>query len=491
MQHFRKLTTLAAKTPDALVLGAVQTGTGFTVSAPGFSAPALATVEAQLQTLRFTAKANETRTVAVENQSVCVVGLGDKPTELTARSAASKATTALRALTKQKVDDPFRFAIQPLAGFSKATAEGALLAAFKYTENIKDKPQQLVPIVYAPNASVDTVNAWQEGLVLATAQNTARYLMETPSNFLTPTLFAQHAQSLLGNLSNVTVTVRDQPWIESEKMGSFLSVARGSAEPPKFLEIAYKGNKSDSDSFPVGLVGKGVTFDTGGISIKPSNDMSLMKGDMGGAAVVLGAMEAIAKLHLKINVVACIPLTENMPSGTATKPGDVVIARNGKSIEVDNTDAEGRLILADAIHYTCQTHTPNVLIELSTLTGAMDVALGYPYAGVFTTSDALWSDLQQAGSTAGEGLWRMPMDVESYKPQIKSDVADLKNVGGRSAGSITAAVFLQEFVEEGVQYAHIDIAGVMKQTGSTGILPRGMTGRPLRAIVEYVKKASE
>ncbi|KAJ3059666.1 hypothetical protein HDU99_006252 [Rhizoclosmatium hyalinum] len=219
--------------------------------------------------------------------------------------------------------------------------------------------------------------------------------------------------------------------------------------------------------------------------------MALMKGDMGGAAVVVGAIEAIAKLGLPINVVACIPLTENMPSGTATKPGDVVFAMNGKSIEVDNTDAEGRLILADAINYTCKTFKPKKLVEFSTLTGAIDVALGYPYAGVFTQSDSLWKGLESASKTAGDGLWRMPMDVDAYKPQIKSDVADLKNVGGRSAGSCTAAVFLQEFVEEGVEFAHIDIAGVMKQSGSYGILPKGMTGRPVRAIVEYVKTEAD
>ncbi|KAI9335272.1 peptidase M17, leucyl aminopeptidase, partial [Obelidium mucronatum] len=353
-------------------------------------------------------------------------------------------------------------------------AEGAVLAAFKYAENKAQKTQQIAPLIYAPGAAVDTVEAWREGVVLGMAQNTARHLMETPANLLTPTLFADRATLLLQRLQGVSLAVHEQPWIESQKMGSFLSVARGSAEPPRFLEIKYQGSPDSSD-YPIALVGKGVTFDTGGISIKPSNDMALMKGDMGGAAVVVGAMEAIAKLQLPINVVACIPLTENMPSGTATKPGDVVIAMNGKSIEVDNTDAEGRLILADAINYTCKTYTPKSLVELSTLTGAMDVALGYPYAGVFTTSDELWNSLKEAGDVSGEGLWRMPMDVEAYKPQIKSDVADLKNVGGRSAGSITAAIFLQEFVEKGVEFAHIDIAGVMKQTGTTGILSRGMT----------------
>ncbi|ORY50839.1 hypothetical protein BCR33DRAFT_780745 [Rhizoclosmatium globosum] len=489
-------TSPTASAPHALVVGATsKPGPGFELcssAAASIGTGALAAIESQLSGLRFDAALGETRTVFVDGQVVCVVGLGKTSTAEAARKAAAAAVSSLRSLTKdaKKAEGPFRVALQPLASDAKATAEGSILAAFKYTDNITEKKQQITPIVYAPGAGIETVNKWHEGVILAEAQNTARHLMETPANFLTPILFAQRAQSLLSPLPSVSVTVRDESWIASQKMGSFLSVARGSAEPPRFLEIKYQGNKSSSD-FPIGLVGKGVTFDTGGISIKPSNDMALMKGDMGGAAVVVGAIEAIAKLGLPINVVACIPLTENMPSGTATKPGDVVFAMNGKSIEVVDTDAEGRLILADAINYTCKTFKPKSLIEFSTLTGAIDVALGYPYAGVFTTSDSLWEGLNSAGKSAGDKLWRMPMDMDAYKSQIKSDAADLKNYGGRSAGSCTAAVFLQEFVEEGVEFAHIDIAGVMKQSGSYGILPKGMTGRPVRAIVEYVKTEAD
>jgi aminopeptidase len=264
-----------------------------------------------------------------------------------------------------------------------------------------------------------------------------------------------------------------------------------------------------------------LNFFSGGISIKPSQNMGMMKGDMGGAATVASAMWGIAYLNLPLNVVAGIPLCENMPSGRATKPGDVVISMSGKTIEVDNTDAEGRLILADALTYISKTHQPHTLIDLATLTGAMDVALGEAYAGVFSTSDSLWSELNQAGEEAYEAFWRMPLH-SVYLPQITTNtVADLINTGGRSAGSCTAAVFLREFVHgierddgfaqaegeasteagtplqspEGlkagsVRYAHIDIAGVMHTSSNSGYYAKGMTGRPTRALIEFAKKLS-
>ncbi|KAJ3089651.1 bleomycin hydrolase [Physocladia obscura] len=514
-----------------VVVGAVQTQAAFELSR-GDGAAELhvdaARLSAQLAALRFDAKPGSVRIVAPDTNVgadsdrplVCVVGLGSpsstnqtQPATATStttstasianaasinantnainnantvRTAAAAAVKAVRALDPTT---PFDIAFGPLnALFAKPAAEAALLTAYHYSVN-KTKKSADLSLRLLDTTNSDANAAWHEGLILAAAQNSARLLMETPANLLTPSLFAVRAKELLlsTNNKNIQVNIQDQKWIEHQKMLSFLSVGRGSAEPPKFLEIKYEGNKETNNKFPLALVGKGVTFDSGGISIKPSASMADMKGDMGGAAVVVGAIEAIAALNLPINIIACIPLTENMPSGTATKPGDVVIARNGKSIEIDNTDAEGRLILADAISYVCDTYSPAALVELSTLTGAIDVALGYPYAGVFTTSDALWHNLHGAARLAGEGFWRMPMDSDAYLPMIKSNVADLKNVGGRSAGSCTAAVFLQEFVGRGVEFAHIDIAGVMKQTGSHGILARGMTGRPVRALVEFAK----
>jgi aminopeptidase len=346
--------------------------------------------------------------------------------------------------------EDFKVSIEPF-GDAKAAAEGAVLTSYSFDTN-KSTSSQLGSVetsVFFPGAKIDVVDAWRYGAILAQAQNTARYLQDLPGNQLTPTMFAKYSKALLHGFKSTEMNVYDREWAESKGMGSFLSVARGSEEPLKFVEIIYRGGAKDAK--PLALVGKGVTFDTGGISLKPSADMASMKGDMGGAAVVLSAMWAIAKLQLPINVVAAIPLTENMPSGIATKPGDVVNAMNGKTIEVralitsctmtrlidtitcirlevDNTDAEGRLILADAIYYASTEHKPHTLIELSTLTGAMDVALGYPYAGVFASADSLWTELEAASKTTGEGLWRMPLD-DAYKPQIASAVADLKNVG--------------------------------------------------------------
>ncbi|KAJ3344879.1 hypothetical protein HDU83_004634 [Entophlyctis luteolus] len=512
---FSSAVASTTRRPDVRVIAAVKNADG---SVSTHADPSLA---AHLALLRFDAKPASTRILAdPASQSVlCVVGVGrtdaaGRVSPAEARNAAAAAVRAVRNLHADGVgnaETTISIAFDPIGGVEnvKPVAEAAVLTAFNFTgaKTCKKKPVNISALLHMPSgADTNIADAWFEGEVLANAQNTARSLMETPANMMTPTIFCQRASSLFGNFQNVTVLAREKDWVESQHMGSFLSVARGSCEPLRFLEIHYTGDPKNSGKYPIGLVGKGVTFDTGGISIKPSTGMADMKGDMGGAAVVVGAMEAIVRLKLPINVVACIPLTENMPSGTATKPGDVVFAMNGKSIEVDNTDAEGRLILADAISYVCKKFSPESLVELSTLTGAMDVALGYPYAGVFTNSDRLWTDLEAASKTAGEGLWRMPMDVEAYSPQIKSNVADLKNVGGRSAGSCTAAVFLQNFVEEGVDFAHIgdisllnsdfmltidptDIAGVMKQTGSVGILASGMTGRPVRAIAEFVKAA--
>lgn len=300
---------------------------------------------------------------------------------------------------------------------------------------------------------------------------------------------------MFADFSNVKLFAREEEWIKDQGMKSFLSVAQGSrdSQPPRFLEIHYRGNKKNPDQPPLALVGKGVTFDSGGISLKPSADMSMMKGDMGGAAVVVCSLWAIAELQLPINVVAVCPLTENMPSASATKPGDVVESRKGLSIEVDNTDAEGRLILADALDYVSTTFKPSFVVELSTLTGAMDIALGEGYAGVFSTSDDLWNRLEAGGRRANDLFWRMPLSKDHYGHQITSTVADLKNVGGRSAGSITAALFLEHFVPKEIPFAHIDIAGVMhtrSAKGGAALLSPGMTGRPCRSIVEFASTLS-
>ncbi|KAG0308480.1 bleomycin hydrolase [Dissophora globulifera] len=509
----------------------------------------LSTPEAGKETLNSLVKAAGAKGIAGESrvlygnfglgsdiQKVAVVGLGKQGTSAAAKDRVRMAVaTGVKALKAQEAKD---IGIAGM-GHNVAAAEGASLGLynFNFFKSGKKGPSsgsnnvKISTLEDRSTQSPDEIQSFEHGLIQAKAQNLARILMETPANLMTPTLFVEYARREIEGLgldrSKLSVTIREKEWAEEMEMGAFLSVAKGSDEPLKFLQIEYHGGKADAR--PLALVGKGVTFDSGGVSIKPSAGMALMKGDMGGAATVVGAMYGIAALGLPINVVAGIPLCENMPSGRANKPGDVVKSMSGKTIEIDNTDAEGRLILADALTYVSKTYKPHTLIDLATLTGAMDIALGGAYAGVFSTSNALWSELEQAGEEAHEAFWRMPLH-SVYLPQITSNtVADLINTGGRSAGSCTAAVFLREFVhgierddgfakaegepstevgkvldpedsKEGeqkqglkpgsVRYAHIDIAGVMDTNSNSGYYAKGMTGRPARALIELAKKLS-
>ncbi|KAK3094914.1 hypothetical protein FSP39_007842 [Pinctada imbricata] len=377
-------------------------------------------------------------------------------------------------------------------GDSEAAAEGSHLSLFSYDElKAKDKQKSVVNLHLSTEFVSDSSaikEGWKRGCILAEGQNFSRRLMEMPSNLLTPTKFASIVSEKLSQFNNCKVTVHDKTWIESQKMGSFLSVAQGSAQPPVFLEIDYNGGESGDT--PYALVGKGITFDTGGISIKPSAGMDAMRADMGGAACVVGSLLSVCKLQVPINIKAFIPLCENMPSGTAIKPGDVVTAMNGKTIQVDNTDAEGRLILADALLYS-QQFNPKMILDMATLTGAMDVALGAGAAGVFTNSTAMWNLLQQAGSKTGDRVWRMPLFNHYTKKITKCQLADLNNIGGsRSAGACTAAAFLKEFVSN-KNWLHLDIAGVMSNNGDVPYLSKGMAGRPTRTIVEFLQLLSE
>ncbi|KAJ7842222.1 leucine aminopeptidase [Mycena olivaceomarginata] len=379
-----------------------------------------------------------------------------------------------------------------------AAAVAAHLALYSFTLKT-DPPSAFNPNLkepIPPKIALKPLSAspeWDQGVVYAKAQNLARTLMELPGNMMTPTIFCQRAQAEFAGIENVEIFARDEAWAAEKGMRTFLSVTRGSAEPAKFLEIHYKGGAPDAK--PLVLVGKGITFDTGGISLKPGADMKLMRGDMGGAAAVVAAALAIAQLKLPINVVVLTPLAENMPSSTATKPGDIIYAMNGKSVEVDNTDAEGRLVLSDAIYYGSTEFNAHTLIDVATLTGAMDIALGEVFTGVFTTSDTLWERLHAAGETEYDRFWRMPID-EDYGPQIYSSNADLQNTGGKPAGSCTAALFLKAFVHgleptddsAPLAWAHVDIAGTMEATRPTPYLGRGMTGSSVRGLVEYARR---
>jgi leucyl aminopeptidase len=278
---------------------------------------------------------------------------------------------------------------------------------------------------------------------------------------------------------HLEIEIFDRDDMEALGMGALLGVAKGSNQPPKLIRLAYKGDGDSKQAF--GFLGKGITFDSGGISIKPSEGMDEMKGDMAGAAAVMTALGAIAQLKPKINVTAIIPATENLPSGTALKPGDILKAMNGKTIEVISTDAEGRLILADALSYACRFGL-SPLIDLATLTGACRVALGMLYAGVFGNDRRLVDKVLKAADQTGERMWHMPM-AEEYKEQNKSDIADIKNSGNRYGGAITAALFLAEFVDN-TPWVHLDIAGPRLSSKETGYTVKGATGFGVRTLVE-------
>lgn len=306
-------------------------------------------------------------------------------------------------------------------------------------------------------------------------------LANMPSNFCTPSYLAKTAK-ILGKTYGFEINILKRKQMTEMGMGSFMAVAQGGPTPPKMICLSYQGgNKKEA---PIALVGKGVTFDTGGISLKPGAGMDEMKYDMGGAATVLGVFKALGEIKPKINVVGVIPATENMPSGEAIKPGDVVTSLSGQTIEILNTDAEGRLILCDALTYTQQTYKPAKIIDMATLTGACIIALGHEISAILGNDQNLVDDLLQAGKTTYDRFWQLPLS-EEYDEQLKSNFADIANIGGRAAGTITAAQFLARFTKE-VSWAHLDIAG----TAWTSGVNKGATGRPVPALVEYLIKQS-
>ncbi|KAF9258252.1 hypothetical protein L218DRAFT_739269 [Marasmius fiardii PR-910] len=431
---------------------------------------------------------------------------GDERREIirkTVGSAVKAVKVNLEGLnTKDKIKETIQVEVD--AGLDPhAAAVAAHLAAYEFTLKTNPVPSRFNPNLKEPIPEkyqfkpTKASKEWERGVLYAYSQNLARTLAELPANMMTPTKFCERVQEEFEGVPNVDIIVRDTKWAESKGMNTFLSVTHGTDEPAKFLEIHYKGAGS-KDEQPIAFVGKGITFDSGGISLKPGEGMKLMRGDMGGAAAVVSATLAIAKLKLPVNLITVTPLTENMPGfhqPSATKPGDIVYAMNGKTVEVDNTDAEGRLILSDAIYYTGTEFKPHTLIDVATLTGAMMIAVGEHYSGCFSSSDELWQKLSEAGAHEYDRFWRMPLD-EDYGPQIYSSNADLCNTGGRPAGSCTAALFLKNFVpglegdQPSIKWAHIDIAGAMEVTRPRPYLEKGMSGAPVRGLVEYVRRLS-
>jgi leucyl aminopeptidase len=415
-------------------------------------------------------------------QRLLLVGLGDSADH--AGAARRAAAVASRQARKAGVPALAWWSGRTDPAVIEATAVGLALGAWEYNDLKTPPPEaerrpsldEAVLLVPDDAAGLDAV---ARGAAISEGMDLARRLAMMPGNMCTPDFLADTAGELAGRFGLVR-TVLGRAEMENENMGSFLCVAQGTPQEPRLIVLEYKGAAGK----PVVLVGKGLCFDTGGISIKPALGMETMKFDMCGAAGVLGAMLAIAAMKLPVHVVALIGSTTNMPSGTAVKPGDVVKASNGKSIEIINTDAEGRLVLADVLVYA-KRYDPAVVVDAATLTGAAVIALGHTATAVLGNDEAVIEEIVAAGKRSGELAWPLPL-WDDYKELIKSDVADVKNSGGRAAGTITAAMFLREFAE-GYPWAHLDIAGTAYSEGDLTYIPKGPTGIPVGLFVEFVR----
>ena len=420
---------------------------------------------------------------------VILAGLG-KAKEFTldrARQAAGSAATKARSLGCKSIATIAFGAgagqLDPQA-CAQATVEGVLLGLYEFRAH-KSTPAERGPVesltlVEADPAKMAAVEAGARvGRILAEATSLTRDLVNQPSNHMTPHVLADTAR-VVASQNGLQCQVLGLEQMAELKMGALMGVTKGSDEPPQFIILEHKPDAGQ----PVIFVGKGITFDSGGISIKPSERMEDMKSDMAGAATVVGAMQAVAQLGLPVHVIGLAPACENLPSGHAYKPGDVLKAMNGKTVEVISTDAEGRLILADALCYAAR-YNPAAVIDLATLTGACVVALGdMVAAGIFSSDDGLSAQLREAGAQAGEKLWPLPL-YEEYKDKIKSEVADMKNTGGRQGGVGSSAIFLKEFTS--YPWAHLDIAPMALSSTSGPYTPKGGTGFGVRTLVEFLR----
>lgn len=417
-----------------------------------------------------------------------VVGVG-KSASFTHVELRKAAGTILR-LLKSKMIKSCAIAVPEIATGAedavRSIVEGAFVADFDpdtYRSDRKDFSMKDVSVV-APQGSdqAKLQRAVEQGRIIGESQNFTRELVNEPSNRLTPTMFAERTRKMCETVG-LKCEIMGPDKIKAMKMGAFWSVAQGSDEEPRLIVMRYEPQGAPEKPV-LGLVGKGITFDTGGISIKPADGMEKMKYDMAGGAAMIGAMRAIAQLKPKIKVIGIVCATENMPSGKAQKPGDVQIAMSGKSIEIINTDAEGRLVLADGLHYA-RTLGCTHLIDAATLTGACVVALGHANAGVFSNDDDAYQHFTRALERSGEKFWRLPVDGD-YTDMIRSNIADIMNTGGRWGGASTAAAFLKEFVED-TPWIHLDIAGTAWMDENKSWIAKGPSGIAVRSIVEWVK----
>ena len=446
-----------------------------------------------LSTGEFKGEANETLLLhapeGLAASRLLIVGLGkaSKADVHVVRKAAGTAVRfakprGLRSLAIVAPESNF-----DAAQSTRAIAEGAILADFDsdtYRTDRKDRGIESLSIIVP--ASVDQPAAeigFRDGVVIAESQNFARTLINEPGNRMTPTILGQRAAEMASEYG-LKCEVYGTEKLRELKMGAFLAVAQGSDEPPALIVLTYEPAGAPAEPV-IGLVGKGITFDTGGISIKPADNMEKMKYDMAGGAAMIGAMRAIAQLKPAVKVIGIVCAAENMPSGKAVKPGDITFAMSGKSIEVLNTDAEGRMVLADGLHYARELGATR-LIDAATLTGAVAIALGQINAGVFANDEEAYQHFTKALEISGEKFWRLPVEDE-YRDQIRSSIADIQNTGlTRYGGAINAAMFLKEFVDD-TPWLHLDIAGLAWQDAEKPWLAKGPTGVAVRSIVEWVR----
>ncbi len=425
----------------------------------------------------------------IDSERVLLVGAGKRGTlnatkfrqvadAVTAGCRASGAESAAVFLSELEVngrDDAWKVRCM-VESFEQARYRFDQLKSKKSKEE-KDRLKKLLYRLSSARERAKAGQASKEAAAVAEGSALAKNLGDLPGNICTPSYLADQARKIGRDYKSVRVQVRGEAEMKRMKMGTLLSVARGSDEPPKLITLEYSGAVKSAK--PVVLVGKGVTFDSGGISIKPAAAMDEMKYDMCGAASVLGTIKAVAALKLNINVVGIVPATENLPSGKATKPGDIFTSMSGQSVEVLNTDAEGRLILCDALTFAAR-FKPDVVIDIATLTGACVIALGNHASGLWSNQDDLAQALLKAGEYSGDRAWQMPL-WEEYEEQLKSNFADMANIGGREAGAITAASFLSKFTRD-YRWAHLDIAGTAWRSGKN----KGATGRPVPLLTQYI-----
>src|SRR2546427_3122341 len=449
-----------------------------------------------IETEEFKAKEGETAYFHLADRELkahrlLLIGCGERDAYKT-QQVSQMAGTAARFLRSKNAKS---VAIIPRAEgdvekVSQSVIAGAIMGLFEPDKyRTKDKEErELSRVVVAIEGADEKVlkRGAERGRIVGESVNFTRDLANEPGIFMTPTILAARAKQVAKEFG-LSIDILDQKQMEKLGMGSLLGVSRGSDEPPKLVILKYEPSRLRSRKGDLlALVGKGITFDSGGISLKPGENMELMKYDMTGAATVIGTMRAIAQLKPSISVLGVAPCSENLPSGKATKPGDVLRAMTGKTIEVINTDAEGRLVLADAIAYTRKLGATRI-IDMATLTGAVSIALGDVNTGILGTDQSLIDGVLEAGREVGERFWQLPLDKE-YSNQIKSDIADIKNTGGKKAGTITAAAFLKEFAE-GISWAHLDIAGTAWADEAKPYRAKGPTGIAVRTLIEFVERS--